>query len=141
MYMLLDNMNLKQMIGFQPSSEDMAMLDLDIVVYCKATVISLNKEDNYDFIRYLFSDEEIMLFFKNYQKTLFYDFDGRHTDQEKIITIFELFSLFNYHNVSEYLQSILEHYSHEADVIIDFFTHDEKEYRLSNLRYPNSLGE
>lgn len=133
MYMLLDNMNLKQMIGFQPSSEDMAMLDLDIVVYCKATVISLNKEDNYDFIRYLFSDEEIMLFFKNYQKTLFYDFDGRHTDQEKFITIFELFSLFNYHNVSEYLQSILEHYSHEADVIIDFFTHDEKEYRLSNL--------
>ena len=49
------------------------------------------------------------------------------------MTIFELFSLYNYANVSEYLRGLLESYSHEADVIMDFFTHDDKKYRLSNL--------
>ena len=57
--MLLDNMNLKQMINFIPNSDDMYALDLDVVVYVKACIISLNEQDNYDFIRYIFSNEEI----------------------------------------------------------------------------------
>ena len=126
-------MSLKQMASFEPTDEEMAMLDLDIVVYLKVTVISLDKQDNYDFIRKMFSDEDMQFFFKDYRKTLFYDFDGTRTDQEKFVTIFELFSLFNYPNTSEYLQGILESYTHEADVIIDFYTHDDKKYRLSNL--------
>ena len=72
-------------------------------------------------------------YFKNYADTVFYDFDGRHTDQEKFITIFELYSLYNYDNTSEYLKDILNLYTHEADVLIDLFTHDSKAYRLSNL--------
>ena len=100
----------------------------------KCQEISKNlTEDNYDFIKLLFSNEETQFFFKDYKKTLFYDFDGTHTDQEKFVTIFELLSLFNYNNVSEFLQEILESYTHEADVIIDFYTHNDKKYRLSNL--------
>ena len=82
---------------------------------------------------YLFSDEDIPYYFRNYADTVFYDFDGRHTDQEKFITIFELYSLYNYDNTSEYLKDILNSYTHEADVLIDLFTHDSKAYRLSNL--------
>ena len=126
-------MNLKQMINFIPNSDDMYALDLDVVVYVKACIISLNKQDNYDFIRYLFANEEMKVFFKDYLKTTFYDFDGTKTDQEKFITFFELYSLYNYDNTSELLKEILEQYSHEADVIIDLFTHDDHQYRLSNL--------
>lgn len=126
-------MTLKNMINFKPTDEEMAMLDLDVVVYCKVSVVSLNKEDNYDFIRFLFSDEDIIYHFKDVNKTMFYDFDGTNTNQEKFVTIFELYSLFNYDNISEYLKDILVNYDHDADVLIDFYTHDSKSYRLSNL--------
>lgn len=131
--MLSDNMTLKNMINFKPTDEEMAMLDLDVVVYCKVSVVSLNKEDNYDFIRFLFSDEDIIYHFKDVNKTIFYDFDGTSTNQEKFVTIFELYSLFNYDNISEYLKDLLLNYNHDADVLIDFYTHDSKSYRLSNL--------
>lgn len=131
--MLTNNMNLNQMVRFEPNSQDMAMLDLDIVVYCKVSIISLNKQDNYDFIKIVFQDEDFPIFFKDYSKTIFYDFDATHTDQAKFISIFELYSVFNYHNTSEYLQRLLESYNHTADIIIDLFTHDDKKYRLSNL--------
>ena len=131
--MLAPNMKLRKMIDFQPSDLDMAMLDLDVIVYCKVTLVSLSQEDNYGFIRYLFSNDEISFYFKNVGDTVFYDFDGRQTDQEKFVTIFELYALYNYANVSTYLQELLEFYSHEADVLIDLYTHDSKSFRLSNL--------
>ena len=131
--MLTDNMPLKKMLDFMPSDLDMAMLELDVVVYLKVTVISSSNIDNYNFLRYLFSNEELSTYFRNYKETIFYDFDGRNTDQEKFITIFEMYSLYNFDNVSEFMKEILENYSHEADVIIDFYTHDSKKYRLSNL--------
>ena len=121
------------MLDFKPNDEDMAMLDLDVVVYIKVSVVSLSKDDNYNFIKYLFSDDEISFYFKDYLKTIFYDFDGTVTYQEKFVTIFELYSLYKYENVSEYLKDLLSLYSHEADVLIDFYTHDSKAYRLSNL--------
>ena len=68
-----------------------------------------------------------------YYNRLFYDFDGRDIGQEKVVTIFELYSLYNYENTSDYLRDLLQSYTHEADVLIDFYTHDSKEYRLSNL--------
>ena len=131
--MLVPNMKLRKMIDFKPGDLDMAMLDLDVVVYCKVTLVSLSKDDNYGFIRHLFADDEIPYYFKDYADTVFYDFDGTHTDQEKFITIFELYSLYNYDNTSEYLKDILNLYTQEADVLIDLFTHDSKAYRLSNL--------
>lgn len=126
-------MPLRKMLDFKPSDEDMAMLDLDVVVYIKVSVVSLSKDDNYNFVKYLFSDDEISFYFKDYLKTIFYDFDGTVTYQEKFVTIFELYSLYKYENVSEYLKDLLSLYSHEADVLIDFYTHDSKAYRLSNL--------
>ena len=131
--MLVENMALREMLDFQPGEMDMAMLPLDIVVYVKVTLVGMNQSDNYGFIRYLFSSEELPGFFKDFRDTVFYDFDGRRTDREKFITIFELYSLYNYINVSDYLKELLESYTHEADVLIDFYTHDDHSYRLSNL--------
>ena len=131
--MLVENMTLREMLDYQPSELDMAMLPLDIVVYVKVTLVGLEQNDNYGFIRYLFSSEEIPGFFKDFRDTIFYDFDGRRTDKEKFITIFELFSLYNYINVSDFLKELLEYYTHETDVLIDFYTHDDHSYRLSNL--------
>ena len=131
--MLVENMTLREMLDYQPSELDMAMLPLDIVVYVKVTLVGLEQSDNYGFIRYLFSSEEVPGFFKDFRDTVFYDFDGRRTDKEKFITIFELFSLYNYINVSDFLKELLEYYTHETDVLIDFYTHDDHSYRLSNL--------
>jgi hypothetical protein len=131
--MLSENMPLRKMLDFSPSDMDMAMLPLDVTVYVKASVVSLSREDNYGFIRYLFTNQEMNEYFKDIRDTVFYDFDGSHTDKERFVTVFELFSLFNYANVSGYLKEVLEFYSHEADVLIDFYTHDSKAYRLSNL--------
>lgn len=131
--MITNNMSLRKMVEFKPSDVDMAMLPLDVVVYVKVSVVSLQKNDNYDFIRYLFSDESMSNYFKDINDTIFYDFDGRNTNQEKFITIFELYSLYNYENTSTYLNELLQFYTHEADVLIDLYTHDSKEYRLSNL--------
>ncbi len=131
--MLSENMPLRKMLDFSPSDMDMAMLPLDVTVYVKVSVVSLSREDNYGFIRYLFTNQEMNEYFKDIRDTVFYDFDGSHTDKERFVTVFELFSLFNYANVSGYLKEVLEFYSHEADVLIDFYTHDSKAYRLSNL--------
>jgi len=131
--MLTANMPLRKMLDFRPTDEDMAMLDLDVVVYCKVTAVSMTKEENYDFIRFLFSDEDIPYYFKDSEKTIFYDFDGTRIHSEKFITVFELYSKYNYENTSQYLFDLMHFYSHEADVLIDLYTHDSKAYRLSNL--------
>jgi hypothetical protein len=126
-------MSLRKMIEFRPNDVDMAMLPLDVVVYVKASIVSTDKNDNYGFIRFLFSDENMPMYFKDLNDTIFYDFDGREIGAEKVVTIFELYSLYNYENTSEYLKDLLQFYTHEADVLIDLYTHDSKEYRLSNL--------
>lgn len=131
--MLESNMTLNEMVIYEPSDLEMASLPLDVVVYLKVSLISENKEANYNFIRYLFTDENVKDYFKDYKDTIFFDFDSSDVNQEKYITIFNLLSLMNYANVSDYLNELLQFYVHEADVLIDFFTHDNKAYRLSNL--------
>ena len=131
--MLVENMSLKRMIEFKPSDEDMAMLPLDVVLYIKVSIVSLNMEDNYNFIKFFFSNEDIYDYLKDINKTIIYDFDGTSTKQERFVSIFELYGLKNYNLTSDYLKEIMELYSHETDVLIDIYTHDNKEYRLSNL--------
>lgn len=131
--MLNKDMSLIEMINYMPSDMEMVSLPLDIVVYIKVSIVSLYKEDNYEFIRYLFSKEDIKEYIKDSEDIAFYDFDGTNTNQERFVTIFEMNSLYNFQNISEYLKEILEGYDHIADVIIDLFTHDDKQYRLSNL--------
>lgn len=131
--MLNKDMSLIEMINYMPSDMEMVSLPLDVVVYIKVSIVSLYKEDNYEFIRYLFSKEDIKEYIKDSEDMAFYDFDGTNTNQERFVTIFEMNSLYNFQNISEYLKEILEGYDHIADVIIDLFTHDDKQYRLSNL--------
>ena len=65
--MLTKEMNLKYMLDFKPNDEDMAMLDLDVVTYLKVSLVSIDKEINYNFIRFFFDKEkmtELNLYFK-----------------------------------------------------------------------------
>lgn len=126
-------MSLIEMINYKPSEMDMMNLPLDIVVYIKVSIVSLYKEDNYDFIRFLFEKEDFKDYFKDIDDTTIYDFDSTGTNKERFVSIFELYSLFNFDFISEYLKETLGDYNHVADVIIDLYTHDDKEYRLSNL--------
>lgn len=128
--MLTNNMTLKQMLEFKPSENDMAMLPLDVVLYIKISIVSLFKEDNYEFIRFFFNDPDLKEYLKDIDKTIIYDFN---TKQERIVSIFELYGTKNYGLSSIYIKELLENYNHNADVIIDIYTHDDKEYRLSNL--------
>ena len=131
--MLYKEMTLKDMLEFKPHAEDMAVLPLDVVLYLKVSIVSLYKEDNYAFIRFLFADPDIADYFKDIPKTVIYDFDGTETRQERFVTIFEAFGLRNFAETSDYLKELLSTYTHEADVLIDIYTHDDREYRLSNL--------
>lgn len=126
-------MTLREMAEFEPKDEDMASLPLEAVVYLKIALISLSKEDNYGFINYFFSDEEITDYINDVTSTIVYDFDATNTDQEKFITFFDTTSKVKYGELSIYLEEILNKYGHEADVIIDLYTHDNNKYRLSNL--------
>lgn len=131
--MLSEKMPLMEMVNYKPSEMEMASLPLDIVVYIKVSIVSLYKEDNHEFIRYLFEKEDIKDYFKDLNDTAIYDFNSAGTNKERFVTIFELNSLYNYSFISDYLKEVLEGYDHVADVIIDLYTHDDKEYRLSNL--------
>lgn len=126
-------MSLIEMVNYAPSDIQMANLPLDIVVYIKVSVVSLYKEDNYNFLRFLFEKDDIRDYFRDIDDTTFYDFDSAGTDKKRYVTIFEMYSLNNYAFTSEYLKEVLGEYNHVADVIIDFYTHDDKRYRLSNL--------
>lgn len=135
--MLVENMSLRQMLDFKPSDEDMAMLPLDVVVYLKVTMVSIEKEINYNFVRFLFNHErkdELINCMKDIHKTMFYDYSYKvDEDDTRAITIFELYSKENYTATELLLNELLNEYSHDAEVIIDLYTHDNHEYRLSNL--------
>ena len=128
--MLTNNMTLRQMLEFKPSENDMVMLPLDVVLYIKISIVSLFKEDNYEFIRFFFNDPDLKEYLKDMDKTIIYDFEAK---KERFVSILELQGTRNYGETSIYLKELLENYNHIADVIIDIYTHDDKEYRLSNL--------
>lgn len=139
--MLNKDMTLKEMVQFEPEDIDMLSLPLEAVVYIKVSIISMSKEDNYNFIKFFFSDEEINTYINDIARTVFYDFDGTKTDQEKFITIFDCTGKTVYEELSIYLEEVLNKYTHEANAIIDLFTHNNKKYRLSNLEEVVKLEE
>lgn len=131
--MLNKEMTLKNMIDMVPGGDDMAMLDLDVVVYIKATIVSIDKRINHAFIRHMLIEryqDEVLDTFKAFDKTVFYDF--MYAD-ERAITIFELYSKKTYAETESFLSEILESYSHDAEVLFDIYTHDMHAYRLSDL--------
>lgn len=134
--MLFKEMSLKQMLDFKPSDEDMAMLDLDVVTYIKVSMVSIMKEINYNFIRYLFNHaqkDELISTMKNINSTIFYDFVYENNDDKRAITIFELYSTKTYTETEMLINELLAEYTHDAEVIFDFYTHDNHEYRLTNI--------
>lgn len=140
--MLTNNMNLMQMLEFKPNDEDMAVLPLDVVVYVKLTMISVDKRINYNFMKFLLNDEdddsnergqEVRGLFKDIEKSVLYDFEFEKDGDNRAITITELYSRQNFTDTEAIIHEILEVYTHDADVIFDFYTHDNHEYRLSNL--------
>ena len=128
--MLVNNMTLKQMSEFKPSEEDMAMLPLDVILYIKVVAVSTTKEDNYDIIRYFFNSPDLKNYLKDFNKTAVYDFN---VSEDRFVTIFELYGNKNYMETSEYFKELLETYEGNGEVLFNFFTHDDKEYLLSNL--------
>ncbi|MBQ1477586.1 MAG: hypothetical protein IIZ33_05530 [Erysipelotrichaceae bacterium] len=130
--MLVHNMTLRQMVDFKPDDLDMAMLPLEVTVYIRVSIISLYKQDNYDFIRWFFS-QDIRDDLYQMEKTVIYDFDGSDTKQERFVSVFELYAKPSCAQVTDHFKEVLEEYDHVADVVMDFFTHDNKTFRLSNL--------
>lgn len=139
--MLTLDMTLNQMVNFNPSFEEMQTLPLYAVTYLKVNIISLTKEDNYNFINFFFNDTEINDYINDIPSAVVYDFDATATDQEKFISILELTGKTTYNEISIYLEELLNKYTHEANVIIDIYTHDLKKYRLSNLEEIVKLEE
>ena len=131
--MFVSNMPLKAMINFAPNDEDMVLLDLDVVVWARISIVSIEKAVNYAAVKYFFTNEDFTALFKNIQHTTFYDFDGTNTKQNCFVTIAELYGLEKDTITIDTLKELLEAYDHSADVIIDIFTHDNKKHRLSNL--------
>lgn len=127
--MLVNNMSLKQMAEFKPNDEDMAMLPLDVILYIKVTIISICKEENYEFIRFFFNDPDLKDYLKDINKTVVYDFDAN----DRFISILEIFGHKNYMETADYLKDLLETFQGQAEALFSIYTHDNKEYLLSNL--------
>ena len=127
--MLTNNMTLNQMANFKPSDEDMAILPLDVILYIKTTVISVCKEDNYEFIRFLFNDPDLKDYLKDINKTIIYDFDA----SDRFISVFEIYGNKNCTETLDYLKDLLETFTGQGEALFSIYTHDNKEYLLSNL--------
>lgn len=127
--MLTNNMTLNQMANFKPSDEDMASLPLDVILYIKTTVISICKEDNYEFIRFLFNDPDLKDYLKDINKTIIYDFDA----SDRFISVFEIYGNKNCMETLDYLKDLLETFTGQGEALFSIYTHDNKEYLLSNL--------
>ncbi|MBR2802829.1 MAG: hypothetical protein IKE21_09690 [Erysipelotrichaceae bacterium] len=132
--MLVNNMTLRQMIDYKPDDGDMAILPLEVTVLVKLTIISPQKEENYDFIRFFFPREDTRELFYDLGKTSFYDFDAREVkNSHKFITIAELYGKDKAPVLGTSLRDILTEYQGDADLIFDLFTFDNKFYRISVL--------
>lgn len=128
--MLDKSMNLKEMIYYKPSDDDMLELPLDALVYIKVFATSSSEEDNANFIRHLTANQIQEDLFEP-EKTTFYSFNS--PDKTRYVSIFEMLSKISYYEISDHLMEILESYNHDCDVVCDFFTHDNHLHRLSDL--------
>lgn len=129
-------MSLRQMLDFKPNDEEMAMMDLDVVTYVKAAIVSIQKEINYNFIRFMFDKEridEMRSYFKDSDKTVFYDFAYQKEEDTRFITVFELYSLKPLSESEIFIEEQLNEYTHDAEVIFDLYSFDNHEHRISNL--------
>jgi len=132
--MLNNKMSLKEMMDFKPNDTDMVSLPLNIVTYIKSFVVSYNRDDNINFIRYLFTQSDVNAYFNNIDATTFYDFDGSETKEGRFVTCFEVYGLVNAENEQFFLNEVLKEYENNDMVacIFEIYTHDNKKIVVSN---------
>ncbi|MDO4940919.1 MAG: hypothetical protein Q4E33_04425 [Erysipelotrichaceae bacterium] len=128
--MLDKSMSLHEMMYFKPEDSDMLSLPLDVLVYTKIFVTSGNEDDNIEFIKYLQAND-IQNNLYEYEKTNFYTFTA--PDKSRFVTIFEVYSVKTYYEISDFFFEILKEYNHDCDIVIDMFTHDNHLYRISDI--------
>lgn len=140
--MLNEKMTLKQMLDFLPSKINLSNLKKDISIYLKLTIISLNKDDNYTFLKFFFQQELAQQTFYNFQKMPFFDFDARQIKKShKFITICELFSIKNAEETARNIFTLLKNYHNKCDLVFDLYSLDNKHFRLSLMEGRKKLEE
>ncbi|RRC94157.1 hypothetical protein EII25_01360 [Erysipelotrichaceae bacterium OH741_COT-311] len=128
--MLHAKMNLKEMIDYRLSEEELNKLDPSIMSLSRIVISGSTREECYAFIRYMFSmqQEDILTqFFHEPLETIFYDF----AIQEKVIVIFQLLGLNPQHEISTYFEQLLNKYQGDQEIVIDTFDDDTNMYRTS----------
>lgn len=130
--MLTNDMTLKEMMEFNPNDEDMLSLPLDSIVYIKMFIISATKEDNYDFLRNHFYNDEINECINEPENINIHDFDSTKDGGDKFVSICEMTSKVIYEEVEEFFKKMLLNYNHEAFILIYLYTHDNKKYLISD---------
>lgn len=128
--MLNKNMNLKEMLDFKPSNDDMMALDLSVVIYIKLMIVSRDFKDNNNLIKHIMQDEEFNENFVATSDISFYEFKSK---DDKCLTITELFSKRKFEETTDLLKTILEKYNSDILYTINLYTHDDHHYILHNL--------
>lgn len=128
--MLDKSMSLHEMMYFEPQDGDMLSLPLEVLAYVKVFVTSIDQQLNTNFISYL-SQNNIKDYIYDFQSTTFYTFESPNKD--RCVTLFELYSTISYYEISDFLYELLSKYTHDCDIVFDFFTHDNHLYRLTDI--------
>ena len=128
--MLNEKMTFKEMLIFEPSDEQMASLDLDVVVYIKALFLSKNQESNSNMIKQLTNTSDSSYYFKNIETSPYFTFESKDNNS---LTILELMAKVPYNEISEFTKDTLSNNSNETTFEIHFYTHDSHHYILHNL--------
>lgn len=136
--MLTNKMNLKEMLDFKPSNEDMMSLDLSIIVYIKMMIVSKEFSQNNDLIKHIIENEEYNENFEAINDISFYEFKSK---DDKCLTITEMFSKRKYIETTDILKTILDNYNGNALFTLNLYTHDDHHYILHNLEGYITLEE
>lgn len=134
--MLKRTMNLRQMLEFNPSDNEMASLDLEIIIYIKALFMSMDFNNNTDTIRRLINNKDSFFYFKDIDKTFFYNFKSK---DNKCLTITEFYSKAKYEEIVDYIKDILNE-SKDTKYTLYFYTHDNHQYIMQNIEGYNEVN-
>jgi len=132
--MLDKTMTLNQVINCTPTLDELSVLPLDVNALVKIMIVANSKEDAYNFIRYMFNDENkvILEFFKDLNKTIFFDFDHTNYEESKYIMAGELYSLESNETTIRFLEELLDDNPiATVDAIFDLFDTEENHYRIA----------
>jgi len=132
--MLDKSMTLNQVINCTPTLEELSVLPLEVNSLIKVVIVAQSQKAAYDFIRYMFSDDNqvVLELFKDLSKTVFYDFDHTNYEVSKYIMAGELYATEEQETVTRFLEELLEDSPiKDIEVVFDLFDTEEKHYRIA----------